>query len=166
MKKLIHDRLMVALLILATLVTVIMVFLEYRYEAGLNADIDDKKNDEYGTVCVTHSAFIEDVITGSLDDIDRQEVYNNFSIPPLEGNLIYMDYRVFLFDNSFDGVCADIYMKYSEQPLEELASGRYPTVEEIEKNVGLLSYEEMLEKANAGMAAYYEKYPTHYNKSS
>ncbi len=35
---------------------------------------------------------------------------------------------------------------------------------EIEKNVDLLSYEEMLEKANAGMAAYYEKYPTHYNK--
>jgi len=137
-KKLIHDKLMAALLILATMVTVIMVFLGYRYEAGLNADIEDEKNEEYGTVCVTYSAYIEDVITISSEDVDRQAAYNNFSIPPIEGNLIYMDYCNFRFDNSFDVACADIYMQYSEQPLEELASGRYPTVAEIENGEKLI----------------------------
>lgn len=140
MKKLIHDKLMAALLILATAVTVIMVLMEYRYEAGLNADTENKSNHDYAVsywIYVINLETIGEEDYG-LENLETGEMYKNFDIPNVEGNIIFKDYSNLTFDNSFDSTCADIYIRYSETPLEELESGRYPTIKEIENGDKLI----------------------------
>lgn len=144
MKKLVHDKRMVILLILATTVTVIMVLLEYKYEVGLNSNIVGKLQDKYAVLYRISVLNMEDIeVSGDgMYDIEENtssdDKYRTLELPSMDGNIILKDYFNLVLDDSLDWVNPDIYLKYSEIPLEELASGRYPTVDEIENGEHLI----------------------------
>ena len=135
MKKLVHDKLMTALLVLATMVTVIMVLLAQRYEVILEASMGDRTAEEYAqSYWITiRNKDMDDHGVLELEGEDTvTKQYDVPKLPPVEGNIIYERY-VSTFADSFDSAIADVYLKYLEPPLEALESGRYPTAEEFER---------------------------------
>ncbi|MDE5966444.1 MAG: ABC transporter permease [Lachnospiraceae bacterium] len=134
MKKLVHDKLMTALLVLATMVTVIMVLIAQRYEIILKASMSDQTAEEYAQSYWITIMYMEenDGDTDGADDIVTKQ-YDAPELPAVKGNIIYERYTGSTFADSFDTAIAEVYLKYSEPPLEALESGRYPTAEEFER---------------------------------
>lgn len=136
MKKLVHDKLMTALLVLATMVTVLMVLIAQRYEVILAASMCDPAEEEYA-----QSYWItirnKDMDDHGVLELEGEETvtkqYDAPALPSVIGNIIFERYTGSTFADSYDTAFAEVYLKYSEPPLEALESGRYPTAEEFER---------------------------------
>lgn len=128
MRKLVHDKLMTALLVLATMVTVIMVLISQRYKAVLETSADSQTAYAQSYWMTLSSAETDEEVR----DAETKQ-YAVPALPPVSGNIIYERYTGSYFGDSFDSSLADVYLKYSEPPLEKLESGRYPTAEEFER---------------------------------
>lgn len=136
MRKLIHDRLMTSLLVLATMVTVIMVLIAQRYELILKTSADVGMPEEYAQSFLITG--MDEVVAEEEGDAIGIAQYAAPAIPSIAGNIVYQDCTGSTFDDSFDTVIADVYLKYSELPLAELQSGRYPTTEEFQRGDKLI----------------------------
>lgn len=133
MKKLVHDKLMTALLILATMVTVIMALIAQRYEVILRTSMGDQTAGMYAQsywITIRNKDIGDDGVLEWEGDVTKQ-YYDVPALPPVKGNLIYERYTGSTLADSFDTAFADVYLKYSEPPMEALKSGRYPTAEEF-----------------------------------